>query len=100
MRFQKDISNADLAWCVVRFEELGTQASLVLDAIYFSRLEDAVQGLTGGRPVTKSEFEASILQKLQTGEAGSGQAKSNYRFSDERSSHKVLGAGADMIDCL
>jgi len=66
MRFQRDISNADIAWFVVRFEESQNEyASMVLDNIYFTRLEDSIQGLTGGRPITKSEFEASLLAKLK-----------------------------------
>lgn len=65
MRFEGDISNADIAWFVVRFQEdESTTARLTLDEVYYTRLEDAVQGLTGGKALTQAEFEARIREKL------------------------------------
>jgi len=61
-----DISNADIAWFVVRFEEVpGSQYSrMVRDEVRFTTLERSVDGLTGGRPVPKSVFEERISGKM------------------------------------
>ncbi|MCI0603731.1 hypothetical protein L0156_12050 [bacterium] len=68
MRFQKDISNADIAWFVVRFEETKSPiASIKLDGVFYTELEDAVTGLTMGKALTQAQFEANILAKLKTG---------------------------------
>ncbi len=47
-----DISNADIAWFVVRFEEVpGTAYSrIVRDEVRYTTLERSVDGLTGGSP--------------------------------------------------
>lgn len=60
----KDISNADIAWFVVKYERSGDTFSLARDAVYYTTLEEAVGGLTGGSAVTQSEFESRILKKL------------------------------------
>lgn len=73
MDFERDVSNADLAWFVVKLEEPdGRAARLVRDAVQYTKLESAVRGLTGGRARTQSEFESSIRAKL-------GQAKSTIQ---------------------
>jgi hypothetical protein len=62
-----DISNADIAWFVVRFEEpSGAKRShMVLDEVRYTTLERSVEGLTGGKPVPKHEFERRISGKLK-----------------------------------
>lgn len=62
-----DISNSDIAWFIVRFDESnGKQAKLVRDEVRFTTLERAVEGLTGGTPVALEEFEKRIQEKLDT----------------------------------
>jgi len=62
-----DISNADIAWFIVRFEEIpGRKHSrIVRDGVRYTTLERSVDGLTGGRPVPKSVFEDRIAGKLK-----------------------------------
>jgi hypothetical protein len=62
-----DISNADIAWFVVRFEEdPGAKRSrIVLDGVRYTTLERSVEGLTGGKPVPKHEFEKRIAGALK-----------------------------------
>ena len=65
MHFEDDISNADIAWFVVRFDEdQPLAASLALDGVYLTKLEHAVSGLTGGIARTQAEFERDIRLKL------------------------------------
>jgi hypothetical protein len=61
-----DISNADVAWFIVRFAEgEGSKRSrMVLDEVRYTTLERSVEGLTGGKPVAKVEFERRIAGKL------------------------------------
>lgn len=63
-----DLSNADIAWFIVRFEEVPGSKSgrLVRDEVRFTTLERSVDGLTGGKPVPKSVFEERIFGKLKT----------------------------------
>jgi hypothetical protein len=74
-----DISNADIAWFIVKFEEVpGSKYSrIVRDEVRYTTLERSVDGLTGGKPVPKSVFEERISGKLkaapslvQAGESG------------------------------
>lgn len=60
-----DISNADIAWFVVRYEEVeGGAARIVRDEVRFTTLERSVEGLTGGKPVALPVFETRISGKL------------------------------------
>jgi hypothetical protein len=62
-----DISNADIAWFIVKFEEVpGSKYSrIVRDEVRYSTLERSVDGLTGGKPVPKSVFEERISGKMK-----------------------------------
>lgn len=60
------ISNSDIAWFVMRYDEAEGEARLKPGFVHFTTLEDAVAGLTAGRPVTLEVFEARIRQKLRT----------------------------------
>lgn len=62
----KEVSNCDIAWFVVRFEEADKRhAVLTRDFVRFTTLERAVEGLTGGVPVALAEFESRIRSKLE-----------------------------------
>ena len=62
-----DISNADIAWFIVKFEEVpGSRYSrIVRDEVRYTTLERSVDGLTGGKPVPKPVFEERIAGKLK-----------------------------------
>ncbi len=61
-----DLSNGDVAWFTVDFEEdlANRRFRMVRDSVRFTTLERATEGLTGGSPVTLSEFEEGIRSKL------------------------------------
>lgn len=65
MRTVADISNADIAWFVADFEESVDRIMIRFGAPEKQKLEDAVEGLTGGEPVTLEEFEQKIAEKLR-----------------------------------
>lgn len=60
-----DISNADIAWFIVKFEEIEGQkrTRIVRDEVRYTTLERSVEGLTGGKPVPLSVFENRIAEK-------------------------------------
>lgn len=60
-----DISNADIAWFIVRFEEVdgGLRTRIVRDEVRYTTLERSVEGLTGGKPVPLTVFESRINTK-------------------------------------
>lgn len=60
------ISNADIAWFVVKFEAVDgtTQMRMVKDEVRYTTLERSVEGLTGGTPVTLPIFQARIAEKV------------------------------------
>jgi hypothetical protein len=64
MEEQMDLSNSDIAWFVVTYEEVGEVARLSPDFVRFTTLERAVEGLTAGRPITLTEFEKRLRAKL------------------------------------
>jgi Restriction endonuclease NotI len=61
-----DLSNADIAWFVVGFEDVAgsPHARLLRDEVRFTTLERSVEGLTGGKPVPLPEFEQRIKSKV------------------------------------
>lgn len=61
-----DISNADVAWFIVKFEEDEGQrrVRIVRDEVRFTTLERSVEGLTGGKPVPLPVFETRINEKI------------------------------------
>jgi hypothetical protein len=60
------ISNADIAWFVVKFEEVpgSHQMRMVRDEVRYTSLERSVEGLTGGKPVALPVFEDRIAEKV------------------------------------
>lgn len=65
MRTVPSISNCDVAWFVVQFEEVDGAYRLVRDEVQYTTLEDSVEGLTAGVPVSLEVFEKRILAKLK-----------------------------------
>lgn len=66
MRTVPHLSNCDVAWFVVRYEQTDNgRFRLVPDTVQYTTLEDSVEGLTAGVPVSLEEFETRILTKLQ-----------------------------------
>jgi hypothetical protein len=59
-----DLSNCDVAWFLVSFDETTDPATITIGEPAKQTLERAVEGLTGGFPVTLNEFEAKIIEKL------------------------------------
>ncbi len=59
-----DISNCDIAWFVVRYAERATRLELEQESVRLTTLENAVEGLTAGKPVSLETFEARIREKL------------------------------------
>lgn len=61
-----DISNADIAWFVVKFEEVEGEkrTRMVPDEVRYTTLERSVEGLTGGKPVPLRTFETRIAEKI------------------------------------
>lgn len=58
------VSNGDIVWFVVGYEECDGCMKLTERDLAVTTLETSVVGLTGGTPVSKAEFEAAILKKL------------------------------------
>lgn len=58
------VSNCDVAWFVVKYDETGGEAILTPDFVRLTTLERAVEGLTGGIPVSLETFESRIREKL------------------------------------
>jgi hypothetical protein len=62
-----DVSNADIVWFLVDFVEDRSSGNFRVAVVeeVFTTLESATLGLTGGIPLTKSEFETRIKAKAQ-----------------------------------
>ena len=67
MRTVTDLSNGDIAWFTVGYEQTSDRGSyrIVRDHLYVTTLERATEGLTGGRPVALDDFEANIRAKMR-----------------------------------
>ncbi|HEV2610622.1 MAG TPA: NotI family restriction endonuclease [Noviherbaspirillum sp.] len=60
----KHASNSDIAWFVMDFRPVPNEPRMEMyrtKNIRFTTLEEAVEGLTGGKAVAKEEFESRIL---------------------------------------
>ena len=60
-----DLSNCDIAWFIIHFDETGPVARIKLGRPVMQTMERAVEGLTGGVPVTLDEFESKLKEKLR-----------------------------------
>lgn len=63
----RHLSNADLAWFVVRYELIDGRYQLRPKKHVFSKLDSTVKALTGGIPLPQEVFERLIREKLKSG---------------------------------
>lgn len=77
MRTVTDLSNADVAWFVVRFDESSGSPRLTRGPVYYTELEAAVLGLIAGNPVTRQVFEERIVARLTRLGSNPGQITSD-----------------------
>jgi hypothetical protein len=61
-----DLSNCDVAWFVVRFDESHGEPKLTRGFVHYTTLEASVEGLIAGRPVGRTEFEKRIQKRLMS----------------------------------
>ncbi|MBI1786160.1 MAG: hypothetical protein HYR60_01240 [Acidobacteria bacterium] len=59
-----DISNCDIAWFVVQYDESSGEAVLKKGSHRFTTLERAVEGLTRGHPVSLQRFQERLGKRL------------------------------------
>lgn len=65
MREVRDVSNCDIVWFVVAFTEpIDGRFSLKPFETHFTTLDNAVEGLTGGTPMSLERFETQIRARL------------------------------------
>lgn len=58
------LSDCDIAWFVVKYDESAGEAILTPDFMQLTTLERALEGLTVGKPVSLQRFESRIRDKL------------------------------------
>lgn len=61
------VSNCDIAWFVMKYRYDGTRFRLEPAGLHLTTLDRAVEGLTGGKPTSLSEFETTLRAKLPDG---------------------------------
>ncbi|MGC9316911.1 MAG: NotI family restriction endonuclease [Armatimonadota bacterium] len=66
METVEHVSNGDIIWFVVGYEEANERMTLTKSSLAITTLETSVVGLTGGQPVSQAEFESQIRAKLPT----------------------------------
>jgi hypothetical protein len=66
------VSNCDIAWCVMKYHHDGTRFCMEPAALHLTTLDRAVEGLTGGKPTTLSDFEKTLRAKLADASPRSG----------------------------
>jgi hypothetical protein len=65
MREVNDLSNCEIVWFVVAFAPAKDgRFFLKRDATHFTTLDNAVEGLTGGTPMSLERFESQIRDRL------------------------------------
>lgn len=65
MRVVKDVSNSEIAWFVLSYAPAtGGRFHVQRHAVHFTTLDHAVEGLTGGMPVSLESFENEIRTRL------------------------------------
>lgn len=64
---EEHVSNADIVWYLADFIEDPTSEKYELSIVdeFYTTLEDANVGLTGGKPLTQENFEKKISAKVQ-----------------------------------
>ena len=66
----RHLSNAHLAWFVVRYERENGRYRLRPKHYVLTKLDSTVKALTGGTPLPQDVFENQILKKLINGSGG------------------------------
>lgn len=66
MKSEDDLSNAEVVWFIVRYEDAETKPRLARSQVFLTRLEDAQTGLVAAKPVTLHQFEKRILSRLSS----------------------------------
>jgi hypothetical protein len=64
MKLVDDVSSADIAWFVVSVDPTTNPHRLVQTQLCYTTLDEAVAGLTAGKPLTKEQFESKIKERL------------------------------------
>lgn len=64
MREVKEISNCDIVWFVVSFTPSNGRFTLTRHEVHCTTLDSAVEGLTGGTPMSLERFEDQIRARL------------------------------------
>jgi hypothetical protein len=65
MRETRDLSNCEIVWFVVSFETAKNgHFALRRDEVHYTTLNNAVEGLTGGTPMSLERFEREIRERL------------------------------------
>jgi hypothetical protein len=62
---ERHLSNAEIAWFVVRYEQGPSGWKLTPHEAVFTKLDSSVKALTGGVPLPKEEFENQLWRKLR-----------------------------------
>jgi hypothetical protein len=66
MRKVRDLSNSEIAWFVVSYSKAKDgRFQLQRDSVHFTTLSHAVEGLTGGTPMSLENFESAIRARLR-----------------------------------
>lgn len=60
----ESVSNCDIAWFVVTYEQENDRLVLKPGALHLTTLDHAVEGLTGGKPTSLTTFEKTLRAKL------------------------------------
>ncbi len=61
---EKYLSNSDIAWFVVGYDQTEIGWSLTPRKVVFTKLDASVRALTGGVPLDQQRFENQILARL------------------------------------
>jgi hypothetical protein len=65
MRETRDLSNCEIVWFVVSFVQVADgRFALRRDQVHYTTLDNAVEGLTGGTPMSLERFEREIRDRL------------------------------------
>jgi hypothetical protein len=62
---ERHLSNAEVAWFVVRYENAGNAWRLTPSKVVYTKLDSSVKALTGGVPLSKERFEDQLRSKLR-----------------------------------
>lgn len=65
MREVKEVSNCEIVWFVVSFAtSTNGRFALMRHEVHFTTLDNAVEGLTGGTPMSLDRFENQLRARL------------------------------------